>query len=94
MVSAQDCGATAPLHEVDAVWKNNAKHYQSVTMMGEKLCRYGVEMATALRGSAEEIRRRPPMGLIVCTIAPLVQDKDAIEGAFERQARAGCKSHL
>lgn len=82
MVSAQDCGATAPLHEVDAVWKNNAKHYQSVTMMGEKLCRYGVEMATALRGSLEEVRRRPPMGLIACTIAPLVQDKEAIEGAL------------
>ena len=23
MVSAQDCGVTAPLHEMDAVWKNN-----------------------------------------------------------------------
>jgi trimethylamine--corrinoid protein Co-methyltransferase len=82
IVSAQDCGATSPLHEVDAAWKNNAKHYQSVTMMGEKLCRYGVEMATALRGSAEEIRRRPPMGILVCTIAPLIQDKEAIEGAL------------
>ncbi len=82
IVSAQDCGATSPLHEVDAAWKNNAKHYQSVTMMGEKLCRYGVEMATALRGSAEEIRRRPPMGIIACTIAPLIQDKAAIEGAL------------
>jgi len=82
MVSAQDCGAAAPLHEVDAAWKNNAKHYQSVTMMGEQLCRYGVEMATALRGSLEEVRRRPPISLIACTIAPLVQDKEAIEGAL------------
>ena len=82
IVSAQDCGVTSPLHEVDAAWKNNTKHYQSVTMMGEKLCRYGVELATALRGSAEEIRRRPPMGIIACTIAPLIQDKDAIEGAL------------
>ncbi|MBW2694350.1 MAG: trimethylamine methyltransferase family protein [Deltaproteobacteria bacterium] len=82
MVSAQDCGATAPLYEMDAAWKNNTKHYQSVTMMGEKLCRYGVEMATALRGSLEEVKRRPPMSLICCTIAPLVQDKDALEGAM------------
>lgn len=51
-------------------------------MMGESQCRYGVEMATVLRGSLEEVRRRPPISLIVCTIAPLVQDKEAIEGAL------------
>jgi len=82
MVSAQDCGVTSPLHEIDVTWKNNTKHYQSVTMMGEDICRYGVEMATVLRGSLEEVRRRPPISLIVCTIAPLVQDKEAIEGAL------------
>ncbi len=82
MVSAQDCGATAPLHEMDAAWKNNTKHYQSVTMMGAQLCRYGVEMATVLRGSLEEVKRRPPFSLIACTIAPLVQDKEALEGAL------------
>jgi len=82
MVSAQDCGLTAPLHEIDVTWRNNTKHYQSVTMMGEKICRYGVEMATVLRGSEEELRNRPPISLIVCTIAPLVQDKEAIEGAL------------
>ena len=82
MVSAQDCGVTSPLHELDVTWKNNTKHYQSVTMMGEIICRYGVEMATVLRGSLEEVRRRPPISLIVCTIAPLMQDKEAIEGAL------------
>lgn len=82
MVSAQDCGVTSPLHEIDVTWRNNTKHYQSVTLMGEELCRYGLEMATVLRGSEEEVRRRPPISLIVCTIAPLVQDKEAIEGAL------------
>lgn len=82
MVSAQDCGVTSPLHEIDVTWRNNTKHYQSVTMMGEEICRYGVEMATVLRGSEEEVRSRPPLSLIVCTIAPLVQDKEAIEGAL------------
>ncbi len=82
MVSAQDCGLTSPLHEIDVTWRNNTKHYQSVTMMGEEICRYGVEMATVLRGSEEEVRRRPPISLIVCTIAPLIQDKEAIEGAL------------
>jgi len=82
MVSAQDCGVTSPLHEIDVTWRNNTKHYQSVTLMGEELCRYGVEMATILRGSQDEVRSRPPLSLIVCTIAPLVQDQEAIEGAL------------
>lgn len=82
MVSAQDRGLTSPLHEVDATWRNNTKHYQSVTMIGEDICRYGIEMANVLRGSAEEVRKRPPISLIVCTIAPLVQDKESIEGAL------------
>jgi len=82
MISAQDCGVTSPLHEIDVSWRNNTKHYQSVTMIGEEMCRYGIEMATVLRGSKEEVRRRPPLGLVVCSIAPLMQDKEAIEGAL------------
>jgi len=82
MVSAQDFGATSPLHEIDVTWKNNSKHYQSVTMMGAEICRYGIEMATVLRGNLDEVRKRPPISLIVCTVAPLLQDKDAIEGAL------------
>ena len=82
IVSAQDCGFTSPLHEIEAVWKNCTKHYQSVTLMGAERCRYGVEMATVLRGSRGEIRHRPPLSMICCTIAPLIQDKDAIEGAL------------
>jgi trimethylamine--corrinoid protein Co-methyltransferase len=82
IVSARDCGAAAPLHEIEAAWNNTVKHYQSVTMMGAERCRFGIEMATVLRGSLAEVRRRPPLSLIVCTIAPLVQDQDAIEGAM------------
>jgi trimethylamine--corrinoid protein Co-methyltransferase len=82
IVSAQDCGFTAPLHEIEAAWNNNRKHYQSVTLIGAERCQYGVEMATVLRGSREEIRGRPPLSMICCSIAPLIQDKDAIEGAL------------
>jgi len=82
MVSAQDCGITSPLHEIDATWKNSSKHYQSVTLMGEDICRYAIEMAIVLRGSLEAVRQRPPISAVVCTIAPLVQDKEAIEGAL------------
>jgi len=82
MVSAQDYGTTAPLHEMDASWNNTVKHVQSETIMGEKPCQYAVEMAKVLTGSAEELRRRPVFSLTVCTIAPLVQDKEGIEGAL------------
>ena len=82
MVSAQDHGRTAPLHELDAAWRNSVKHVQSETIMGAASCRYAVEAATVLAGDRAELRRRPPFTLVVCTIAPLVQDHDGIEGAL------------
>ena len=82
MVSAQDHGETAPLHEIDAAWNNSVKHVQSETVMGELPCRYATEMATVIAGSREEARHRPPFSLVVCTIAPLVQDTAGIEGAL------------
>ena len=82
MVSAQDYGRTAPLHELDAAWNNTVKHVQSETIMGEVPARYAVEMATVIAGDKQELRRRPVFSLVVCTIAPLVQDKEGIEGAM------------
>jgi trimethylamine:corrinoid methyltransferase-like protein len=82
MVSAQDFGVTAPLHELDASWNNTIKHVQSETVMGEIPARYAVEMATILAGDREALRRRPLFSLVVCTIAPLTQDKDGIEAAM------------
>jgi trimethylamine--corrinoid protein Co-methyltransferase len=82
MVSAQDHGETAPLHEIEAAWNNSTKHVQSETVMGEQPCRYAVEMATVIAGSCEKARLRPPFSLVVCTIAPLVQDTAGIEGAL------------
>jgi len=81
-VSARDCGRTSPLHEMDACWGATVKHVQSVTMMGAAPCRYALEMATVLAGSREELRRRPNFSLVVCTISPLLQDHDGIEGAL------------
>lgn len=82
MVSAQDYGRTAPLHELEASWNNTVKHVQSETLMGETPARYGLEMATVIAGNKDELRRRPPFSLVVCTIAPLLQDEDGIEGAL------------
>jgi len=82
MVSAQDHGKTAPLHELDASWNNTVKHVQSETLMGASAARYAVEMATVLAGDREELRRRPLFSVVICTIAPLVQDREGIESAL------------
>ncbi len=82
MVSARDHGRTAPLHELDASFNNTVKHVQSETVMGAAFARYALEMATVIAGSEEELRRRPLFSLVVCTIAPLLQDKEGIEGAM------------
>jgi trimethylamine--corrinoid protein Co-methyltransferase len=70
------------LHELDASWNNSIKHVQSVTLIGPSLVRYGLEMAQVISGSREEMRRRPPFSAVICTIAPLIQDREAIEGAM------------
>ena len=75
MVSAQDFPATAPLHELDASFNNTVKHVQSETLMGEKTARYAVEMAKIIAGDEGTMRQRPPLSSLVCTIAPLAQDK-------------------
>jgi trimethylamine--corrinoid protein Co-methyltransferase len=82
MVSAQDYGWTAPLHELDASFGNTVKHVQSETAMGEGLARYAVRMAETIAGSTKEMRARPPLSVCVCTIAPLGQDREGIEAAM------------
>jgi trimethylamine--corrinoid protein Co-methyltransferase len=82
IVSAQDYGEVAPLHELDASFNNTVKHIQSATIMGENLARYSLRMAEVIAGGREEMRTRPPLSSLVCSIAPLGQDKEGIEGAI------------
>jgi len=81
-VSAQDCGETSPLHELEIGWNNTTKHVQSVTLMGENAVKYALEMATVVSGGRKNLRENPIFSAIICTIAPLIQDKEAIEGAM------------
>jgi trimethylamine--corrinoid protein Co-methyltransferase len=82
IVSAADHPSTAPLHELDASFNNTLKHVQSETVMGEELGRYAVEMARIIAGDEETMRKRPPLSLLVCCIAPLGQDKEGMESAL------------
>jgi len=82
IVSAQDYGSAGPLHELEASFSNTVKHIQSVTIIGEKLARNSLRMAEVIAGGKTEMRNRPPLSILVCSIAPLSQDKEGIEGAM------------
>ena len=82
MVSAQDYGRLAPLHELDASFNNTAKHVQTVTVMGQRTAQQALRMAEVIAGSKERMRKRPPLSFLVCSIAPLAQDQHGIEAAL------------
>lgn len=82
LVSAQDHPKTAPLHECHAGLTNTLKHVRGGTTVHPRLAPYLVEMATAVRGSVEERRKRPPINANICTIAPLAHDAHGIETAL------------
>ena len=88
IVSAQDYGSLSPLHELEASFNNTSKHVQSVTIIGEVWAKYALQMGEIIAGSKKNLRAHPPLSSLVCTIAPLGQDKDGIEGAMS-YAEAG-----
>jgi trimethylamine--corrinoid protein Co-methyltransferase len=88
IVSAQDCGPSSPLHELEASFKNTSKHIQSVTIIGEELSQHALRMGEIIAGDMDRFRKNPPLSSLVCTIAPLGQDKEGIEGAM-LYAKAG-----
>jgi len=82
MVSAQDYGRTAPLHQCHAGLTNTLKHVRGGMTVPPQLASYAVEMAMTVAGSAEALRQRPPICANICTIAPLAQDGHGIETAL------------
>ena len=82
IVSASDHASTSPLHELDASFNNTVKHIQSETVMGAKLGKYAIEMARVIAQNDETMRKRPPLSLLVCCIAPLGLDKEGMESAL------------
>jgi len=82
MVSAQDYGKAAPLHELDAAFNNTLKHVQTPTVVEEATARYAVEMARVIAGDEATLRARPPLSLLICTVAPLAQDVGSMHAAL------------
>lgn len=82
MVSAQDFPTIASLHELDASFNNTVKHVQTCTVVEEKTAHYAIEMAKVIAGDEATMRARPPVSSLICTIAPLAMDLEAMEAAL------------
>jgi trimethylamine--corrinoid protein Co-methyltransferase len=81
-VSANDKGATAPLHGVEACLNNTEKHVQTESVMDEISARYAIEMASVVAGGRAELRKRPLHSLLLCAIQPLAHDRGGVEAAI------------
>jgi len=80
VVTSQDVlPATKALHDAEAVLTNTSKHFQTVTTVGEKPARYLIEMAAAIVGGADELRRRPILSFMQCAVDPLAHDGPNLE---------------
>ncbi len=82
-VSAQDCPAeTRGLHELEAIWNNYTKHVQTETLVTVPEMKAAIEMATAIAGGRAELRQRPILSTMQCTISPLAQDGHSIDASL------------
>jgi trimethylamine--corrinoid protein Co-methyltransferase len=82
VVSAQDYGVTAPLHQCHAGLTNTLKHVRGGMTVPPELAPYVVEMVMAVAGSPEALRKRPPICANFCTISPLSHDGHSLENAL------------
>jgi trimethylamine--corrinoid protein Co-methyltransferase len=82
-VSAQDYPAkTRGLHELRAIWENSTKHAQTESIYNAMEAQAAVEMATAIAGGKEALRKRPVLSIMQCTAPPLGQDGGSVEAAL------------
>jgi trimethylamine--corrinoid protein Co-methyltransferase len=82
-VSAQDYPAeTRGLHEILTIWENSTKHVQTESIYSVNEARAAVEMAAAIAGGKENLRKRPLLSIMQCTTSPLVQDKGSLDAAL------------
>jgi len=83
IVAAGDAPAgSRALHEAAAVLANTSKHFQAVTCVGERPARLLVELAAAVSGGSDELRRRPLVSLIACPVDPLGNDAVSLEAGL------------
>jgi trimethylamine--corrinoid protein Co-methyltransferase len=78
---------TAPLHNAEAIFANTTKHATIGPLTG--FCaRKMIDMAAAVAGGREALRRRPLLSFLTCPVSPLKLVADACRIIIEG-ARAG-----
>jgi len=88
-LSAQDCPPESrSLHELDAVWSVSDKHLQTESIVTEREMEAAVEMGAAISGGLEELRSRPVLSIMQCTLSPLGHDGGSLEAGLVA-AKAG-----
>ncbi len=82
-VSAQDMPPESrALHELHAIWRNSTKHVQTESIVTPIEVAAAIEMAAAIAGGRDELRRRPLLSIMECTISPLAHDGGALDAAL------------
>jgi len=78
---------TAALHNAEAIFSNTTKH-ATIGPLSGFCARKMIDMAAAIAGGAEALRRRPILSFLTCPVSPLKLVKDACE-IIITGARAG-----
>jgi len=81
-VSAGEKGETAPIHAVEALFNNTEKHVMTESVIGEISAKYTIEMASVIVGGRDKLKERPIYSLVLCTAAPLTQDRGGVEAVL------------
>ncbi len=82
-VSAQDRPVERRgLYEIYDVLANTGKHVQTVTIVDESQARVAVEMARAIAGGDQGVRRAPPISALLGTITPLGHDEGTLDAGL------------
>jgi trimethylamine--corrinoid protein Co-methyltransferase len=82
-ISAQDCNPKVqPLHELHAMLVNSTKHVQAMTAVDPLNAKGTVEIAAAVVGGRENLRKRPIISNFQCSISPLSYDGHGLESAL------------
>lgn len=83
MVSAQDCPPESRgLHELEAAWNQTTKHLQTESLLHNGEMQAAIEMAAAIAGGREQLRKRPLLSIMQCTISPLAHDPGSLEAGL------------
>ena len=83
-VSAQDMPAAGVnAHELEACFRNTGKPVVTVSVTSAKGAKSQIDMAAAVLGGKEALRKRPIFCNFVCPITPLIHDSGGIEAALE-----------